>query len=83
MDERVAADRHCFEGDDKMIQLIKYPSEKSLCLIATSRTSVFILRDACQVLLKFKRLASFRGLSEISCANNSVFITTDLCTEII
>jgi len=66
-----------------MIQLINYASQKSRYLIATSRTSVFILRDVCQVLLKFKRLTSFRGLSEISYANNSVFITTDLCTEVL
>jgi len=65
-----------------MIQLTKYASEKSRDLIATSRTSVFIIGEVCQVLLKFIRLTSFRGLSEISYANNSVFITTDLCTEI-
>jgi hypothetical protein len=65
-----------------MIQLIKCASEKSRYLIATYRTSVFILRDVCQVLLKFIRLTSFRGLSEISYANNSAFITMDLCTEI-
>jgi len=39
-----------------MIQLTKYASEKSRYLIATSRTSAFILRDVLQVLLKFKRL---------------------------
>jgi len=66
-----------------LIRLIKYASEKSRYLIATSRTSVFILRDVCQVLLKFKRLTSFQGLSENSYAKNSVFITTDLCTEIL
>ena len=82
MERRVAADRHCFEGDEMMIQLIKYASEKSRYLIATSRTSVLILRDVCQVLLKFKRLTPFRGLSEISYANNSVIVITDLCTEI-
>jgi hypothetical protein len=83
VERRVAADRHCLEGDDMLIQLIKYASEKSRYLIATSHTSVFILRDVCQVLLKFKRLTSFRRLSKNSYANNSVFITTDLCTEIL
>jgi len=46
MERRVGADRHCFAGDD-MIQFIKYASEKSRYLIATCRTSVFILRDVC------------------------------------
>ena len=27
MERRVAADRHCFEGDEMMIQLTKYASE--------------------------------------------------------
>jgi hypothetical protein len=64
VERRVAADRDCFEGYEMMIQLIKHASEKSRYLIAASRTSVFILRDVCQVLLKFKRLTSFRRLSE-------------------
>jgi hypothetical protein len=80
MKRRVGADRHCFTGDYMMIQLIKCASEKSRYLLATSHTSVFILRDVCYALLKFNRLI-FRGLS-ISYGNNSVFVTTDLCTEI-
>jgi hypothetical protein len=47
MEWRVGADRHCFAGDDMVIQLTTYASEKSRYLIATSHTSVFILRDVC------------------------------------